>query len=130
MPKPNLALSTVAAAAEMDRRRSPRRKMPFGRTAIFEVGEQAHVVALVDLSVSGAYLAIRSAVPKNSSLRLRLRLPKGGEVALHCELVRETGDDPANGRRAGVGVRFVRLDDRTRSRLEAFVAERGSPFGR
>jgi hypothetical protein len=128
MPEPKEAAATESAVAEMDRRRAQRRKLPFGRTALLEVAGETHVVALVDLSITGAYLAIRS-VPKDSPLRLKIRVPRAGELVLPCELVRETGDDPAQGRRAGIGVRFLKLDEATTSRLAAFVAERGSSFG-
>jgi PilZ domain len=121
--------ASEGAVAEMDRRRAERRKLPFGRTALLEVAGETHVVALVDLSIRGAYLATRSAVPKDSRLRLKIRIPRAGEIVLPCELVRETGDDPAQNRRAGIGVRFLKLDEATTSRLAAFVAERGSPFG-
>jgi PilZ domain-containing protein len=123
------AAATQGSIAEMDKRRAQRRKLPFGRTALLEVAGETHVVALVDLSITGAYLAMRSAVPRDSPLRLRIRIPRAGEMALPCELVRETGDDPAQGRRAGIGVRFLKLDEATTTRLAAFVAERGSPFG-
>src|SRR5262245_11637170 len=74
MPKTSDAAATDQAVAER-RRRSPRRKLPFGRTAVLDIAGRAHLVALVDLSVSGAYLATRSAVPKAGPLRLRIRLP-------------------------------------------------------
>jgi PilZ domain len=118
--------ASEGAVAEMDRRRAERRKLPFGRTALLEVAGETHVVALVDLRIRGAYLAT---VPKDSRLRLKIRIPRAGEIVLPCELVRETGDDPAQNRRAGIGVRFLKLDEATTSRLAAFVAERGSPFG-
>jgi hypothetical protein len=122
--------ATDRAVAEPENRRSPRRKLPFGRTAVLDIAGRAHLVALVDLSVSGAYLAIRSSVPKGGSLRLRIRLPGTGELKLPCELVRnESGDDPAKGRRAGIGVRFVGVDESVLKQLEGFVSDRGRRFG-
>jgi PilZ domain len=129
MPKTRDA-ATNQAVAEPDKRRSPRRRLPFGRTAVLEIAGRAHLVALVDLSVTGAYLATRSAVPKGGSLRLRVRLPGTGELKLPCELVRnESGDDPAKGRRAGIAVRFVGVDDPVLKQLEGFVSDRGPRFG-
>ncbi len=129
MPKSKDAASTEWANSEVERRRSPRRQLPFGRTAVLEVGGRAHVVALIDLSATGAYLATRTTIPRDRSLRLKVRLPRIGEVALPCEFVRENGDDAVSGRRGGVGVRFIDLDEPTVSQLEAFVAARGSHFG-
>jgi hypothetical protein len=122
--------ATDQAVAEPEKRRAPRRKLPFGRTAVLEIAGRAHLVALVDVSVSGAYLATRSAVPKGGSLRLRIRLPGTGELKLSCELVRnESGDDTARGRRAGIGVRFVGVDEPVLKQLEGFVGDRGRRFG-
>jgi hypothetical protein len=113
-----------------DKRRSPRRRLPFGRTAVLEIDGDAHLVALVDLSITGAYLATRYEVPREGSLRLKLRLPRTGELALPCEFVRnETGDDPVKNRRAGVGVRFVGLDPSTLGQLESFVSDRAARVG-
>src|SRR5262245_15582663 len=107
MPKTRDAATTEEAVVESEKRRSPRRRLPFGRTAVLEIDGRAHLVALVDVSVTGAYVATRSAVPRDGSLRLRIRLPRTGELRLACEFVRnETGDDPVKGRRAGIGVRF------------------------
>src|SRR5262245_14034490 len=118
------------AVVQPDQRRSPRRKLPFGRTAVLEIDGRAHLVALVDVSVTGAYLATRSAVPKSGSLRLRIRLPQTGELLMPCEFVRnESGDHPVKGRRAGIGVRFVGVDAATLRQLQRFVSENGSRCG-
>jgi len=121
---------TEATGGGMEKRRSPRRKLPFGRTAVLEIDGNAHLVALIDLSITGAYLATRQDVPRRGSLRLKLRLPRTGELALPCEFVRnEAGDDPEKNRRAGVGVRFLDLDPSTLGQLESFVSDRAARFG-
>ena len=108
-----------------DRRRGRRRRLPFGRGAILESAVSNHVVAVVDLSVGGAYLATRAEVFPGQSLSLKLLLGGGGALNLPCEVVRvcprREGPDSYP---PGVAVRFGELPTTVRERLVVFVEER------
>jgi hypothetical protein len=114
-----------AARSPEDRRRGRRRRLPFGRGAILESAVSNHVVAVVDLSVGGAYLATRAVVFPGQSLSLKLLLGGGGEIKLPCEVVRvcprREGPDSYP---PGVAVRFVEVEATVRERLAVFVEEK------
>ena len=116
---------TDGTGSPSDRRRGHRRRLPFGRGAILESAVSNHVVAVVDLSVGGAYLATRAVVFPGQSLTLRLMLVGGGEIKVPCEVVRvcprREGPDSYP---PGVAVHFVELPAAIRERLTAFVEEK------
>jgi hypothetical protein len=110
--------------AEPERRRALRRKLPFGRGAILEVGERTHIVGLADVSVSGAYLTTRAplAVGDTHVLRL-LMVPERIEMALRAEIVRVAqSDHESTDHPRGVAVRFLDVTDEARERLQEYVA--------
>jgi hypothetical protein len=107
-----------------DRRRALRRKLPFGRGAILQVGERTHIVGLADVSVTGAYLTTRAPLNVGETHVLRLiMVPERIEMAVRAEVVRvaqkdhESQDHPR-----GVAVRFLDVDDDARERLQFLVA--------
>jgi hypothetical protein len=109
---------------DSERRRALRRKLPFGRGAILEVGERTHIVGLADVSVTGAYLTTRAPLSVGDTHRLRLLMvPERIEMTLRAEVVRvsqsehESTDHPR-----GVAVRFLDVDDDARERLQVYVA--------
>jgi hypothetical protein len=106
-----------------ERRRAFRRRLPFGRGAVLVVGERAHIVAVADVSITGAYLTSRAPVAAGETHLLRLLLlPTRVELELPAEVVRvslaehESPDHPR-----GVAVRFRDLDERSRELLQSFV---------
>jgi hypothetical protein len=113
-----------ASGSPEDRRRGRRRRLPFGRGAVLESTVSSHVVAVVDLSVGGAYLATRATVFPGQSLTLRLVLIGGGELRIPCEVVRvcPRGEAP-DGFPPGVAIHFQELQAAVRDRLLVFVEE-------
>jgi hypothetical protein len=101
-----------------------RRKLPLGRAAVLEIDGRPHVVGLVDLSVSGAYVMSRAAAAVGDRHRLRiLVLPERVELRLECEAVRvsqEAHESPSHPR--GVAYRFLEMDEGSLALLQAFVA--------
>ena len=114
-----------ASGSPEDRRRGRRRRLPFGRGAILESAVSNHVVAVVDLSVGGAYLATRAVVFPGQTLTLKLLLGGAGEIKVPCEVVRvcprREGPDSYP---PGVAVRFVELEATVRERLAVYVEEK------
>jgi hypothetical protein len=111
-------------AEDPERRRALRRKLPFGRGAVLEVGDRTHIVGLADVSVSGAYLTTRAplAIGDTHILRL-LMVPERIEMALRAEVVRVAqADHESTDHPRGVAVRFLDLDDEARQRLQEYVA--------
>ena len=120
-----MARDTVVTDSSGSKRRGAfRRKLPFGRAAVLVVGERAHIVGIADVSVSGAYLTTRAPVAAGETHLLKvLLLPARVEVALRVEIVRASlADHESPDHPRGVAVRFVGLDETSRSMLEAFVA--------
>jgi len=108
-----------------DRRRTRRRRLPFGRGAVLEFTGSSHVVAVVDLSIGGAYLSTRAPIAPGQSMQLRLMPVGGTELRLPCEAVRvitrrETGPDAYP---PGVAIRFLDLAADVKERLGMFVEE-------
>jgi hypothetical protein len=115
---------TDEAGGDAERRKSSRRRLPFGRGALLDVDGRTHIVGVADVSVAGAYLSTRAPVAVGETHRLRiLILPGHVELVLPAEVVRvslsahESNDHPR-----GVAVRFRELDEESRRRLEAFVS--------
>jgi hypothetical protein len=109
---------------DAERRRALRRKLPFGRGAILEVGERTHIVGLADVSVTGAYLTTRAPVSVGDTHRLRLLMvPERIEMTLRAEVVRVAqSDHESTDHPRGVAVRFLDVDDDARERLQIYVA--------
>lgn len=108
-----------------ERRRSRRRRMPFVRSGILEVGARSHIVAVTDLSAEGAFLSTRVEPEPRQAVVLRLVVPRDGRVvALPCRVVRHNPRfDAASGLPAGLAVRFKGLDADTARRIGEFAAE-------
>jgi len=105
-----------------DRRRARRRSLPFVRSAVLEVSGRKHVVAVADLSPEGAFLTSSAQIEPGTALVLRMVLPRDGrEVTLPCRAVRI--DRRAQGKQAGVAVRFVNLEASIVRRIEEFAME-------
>lgn len=111
----------------LERRRDTRRMLPFGRSAVLEVGGRNHIVSLIDLSRSGAYLGTRIRTEGQASFILKLLLPQSGaEMRIPCALVRRIEADPAGGDRLpGLAVQFHDVAVEEQQRLEAFVVAGG-----
>lgn len=109
-----------------ERRRVKRRTIPFLRGGVLRVGDESHIVTIVDLSPEGAFLASRLSIELEQPLSLQTILPRTGrQVSLPCELVwNNRRFDPATGRPAGVAVRFKHDDDEVREHL-ALLSEEG-----
>jgi hypothetical protein len=113
----------------VNRRRWRRRSLPFVRSAVLEVDERPHIVALTDIGLEGAFLSARVAIEPTSRMLLRLVIPgTSTEVELPCQLVWKTGDpDAARERPAGIAVRFKELPDAVKRRVASFARERLGP---
>jgi PilZ domain-containing protein len=108
-----------------DRRRTRRRRLPFGRGAVLETTRSSHVVAVVDLSEGGAYVATRAPFTPGHAVTLRILLTVGHELSLPAEVVRvcsrrEPGPDAYP---PGVAIRFLDLEPRVATRLARFVED-------
>ena len=114
---------------DSERRRAYRRRLPFGRGAVLEIGGRAHIVGLVDLSVTGAYVTTRTAVPIGITHHLRiLILPQRVELRLACETVRvsQAADESPDHPR-GVALCFLEMDEPSRRLLHTFVSRERGP---
>jgi hypothetical protein len=113
-----------AEGTDSDRRRALRRKLPFGRGAILQIGERTHIVGLADVSVTGAYLTTRAPLSVGDTHLLKLLMvPEKIEMALQAEVVRVAQEDhESTDHPRGVAVRFLDLDDEARDRLQVYVA--------
>lgn len=109
----------------IERRSGRRRRLPFIRSAVLEVKDRSHVVAVADLGVDGAFLSTRSPLRPGAEAVLRLVPPGlGREVTIPCCVVRRNERfDPANGRPSGVAVRFGDLEASVLRRIEEFARE-------
>jgi hypothetical protein len=114
----------VIDSSGAERRRAFRRRLPFGRGAILQVGERAHIVGLADVSVTGAYLTARAPVSAGETHVLKvLLLPARIDMALKVEIVRVSlADHESPDHPRGVAVRFLDLDETSREFLRSFVA--------
>ncbi len=106
-----------------------RRKLPFGRGAVLQVGERAHIVGVADISVTGAFLSTQAPVSVGEIHTFRLLvLPERVEISIKAEIVRlaQVANESSHHPR-GVGVRFVELDDHVREYLAFYVARKPNP---
>ena len=108
-----------------DRRRSRRRRMPFVRSAILEVGERSSLVIVSDLSPEGAFLATRVPMDPSDSAVLKLVVPRDGRIlSLPCHVLRQTkAFDAQSGLPSGMAVKFRGLDAAAVRRIEEFAME-------
>lgn len=108
-----------------ERRTTRRRRLPFVRSAILEVGARSHIVTLADMSAEGAFLSTRLSLDPERAVTLRVVLPRDGRViALRCSVVRSAARfDAASGLPAGIAVRFEGLDAAAARRIEEFASE-------
>ena len=109
---------------DAERRRALRRKLPFGRGAILEIGDKTHIVGLADVSVTGAYVTTRAPLSVGDTHVLRLLMvPERIEMALQAEVVRVAqSDHESTDHPRGAAVRFLDVDADARERLQDFVA--------
>jgi hypothetical protein len=113
-----------------ERRRNPRRALPFLRSVVLEYGDEPHIVLLLDLSAEGAFVTSRVTgglpqPPPDRPLRLRMIAPRGSrDTAVPCEVVwRSERFDPVQGRPAGVALHFLKVDPELRRSIEAFARQ-------
>lgn len=108
-----------------ERRSTRRRRLPYVRSGVLVVEGRSHIVAVVDLSPEGAFLATRIPLAAGCPVELRLVLPRAsGESRLPCTVVRRSERfDPASGQPAGLAVRFHGLDGAVVRRVEELAAE-------
>jgi len=109
---------------DAERRRALRRKLPFGRGAVLEIGDKTHIVGLADVSVTGAYVTTRAPLSVGDTHVLRLLMvPERIEMAIRAEVVRVAqADHESTGHPRGAAMRFLEVDADTRERLQDFVA--------
>ena len=120
------ASSAAAGGTRAPHRAAFRRKLPFGRGAVLQVGDRAHIVGVADLSITGAFLSTRAPVSVGETHVLRLLiLPERIELSMQAEIVRlaQAATESEHHPR-GVGVRFVNLDDAVKEYLAFYVARR------
>jgi hypothetical protein len=116
--------SSEGTGSPADRRQAGRRQLPFGRGAVLVTATSSHVVAVVDLSEGGAYIACRTAVVPGQPITLKLLLSLGGELALPAEVVRvATRREGPDAYPPGIAIRFRDLEAGIRARLALFVEE-------
>jgi hypothetical protein len=108
-----------------DRRKTRRRRLPFVRSAILDVGDRSHIVVVTDLSPEGAFLCTRLPIDAKQDATLRFVVPRDGKiVALPCHVMRQSDKlNPAEGRPTGLAVRFKGLDAASVRRIEEFAME-------
>jgi uncharacterized protein (TIGR02266 family) len=85
--------------------------------------EQAVSFVSKNLSRGGMFLAMPDAAPKGTVLQMVILLPDGSEVSVRGEIRHAVSREraEAEGRRAGVGVKFLGLDDDSKSRIGKVV---------
>ncbi len=113
-----------------ERRQCRRRVLPFVRSAVLELEGKNHIVAVADISSTGAFLSTSLEANANRLLRLKVILPgETRDVQIDCRVVRRSETpDVETGRPPGLAIRFEGLEPAIRRRLEEFTAE--SPVGR
>ena len=86
-------------------------------------GEKAgRRIACRNLSLGGAFLEMSEPPARGTAIRLVLELvPVGTSIGLEAEVVWARPEMPDRQFPAGVGVRFINLDDKARSLLEQTV---------
>jgi Tfp pilus assembly protein PilZ len=108
-----------------DRRLSRRRRLPFVRSGVLELGGRNHIVQVADLGPEGAFLATRLNVKVGEKAVLRMVLPRDGrELPLPCQIVWRSETPGARGQTsAGLAVRFQGLDAAVARRVEDSASE-------
>lgn len=83
-----------------------------------------------DLSLGGMFIATEHLIPVGEKIRVVLHLPSSTPaVKATCEVVRVV-DEPGPGQAAGLGVRFLSMDEDSHRAIGDFLAQRvGSPAG-
>ena len=122
-------MGEAAGGTRAPNRAAFRRKLPFGRGAVLQVKDRAHIVGVADLSITGAFLSTRAPVSVGETHVLRLLiLPERIELSIQAEVVRlaQAATESEHHPR-GVGVRFVDLDDEVREHLAFYVARKPNP---
>ncbi|HKO48633.1 MAG TPA: response regulator [Polyangiaceae bacterium] len=87
--------------------------------------DQLVVAYSSDLSKGGVFLCTRAFLPLNAVVRLMLDLPEnGGEIPVICRVVyvRDDAAAASSGKRAGMGLEFLDLQEDCRGRIERFIA--------
>jgi hypothetical protein len=112
-----------------DRRGSRRRRISYVKSAVLEVGQRRHIVALADLAPQGAFLRGAIEIDDDQELMLRLVLPRHSrEVSIPCRLLRRDDHfDPSTGRPAGVAVRFEGVKPSLARLLDEFAGSGPAP---
>jgi Tfp pilus assembly protein PilZ len=108
-----------------ERRLSKRRRLPFVRSGVLELGGRNHIVQVADLGPEGAFLATRLDVKVGEKAVLRMVLPRDGrELPLPCQIVWRSETPGARGQAtAGLAVRFEGLDKAVARRVEESASE-------
>jgi c-di-GMP-binding flagellar brake protein YcgR len=119
-----MASEDADASDDAERRRALRRKLPFGRGAILEIGDKTHIVGLADVSATGAYVTTRAPLRVGETHVVRLLMvPERIEMAFRVEVVRVAqSDHESTAHPRGAAVRFLEVDADARERLQDFVA--------
>ena len=82
-----------------------------------------------DLSLGGMFISTEHLIPAGEKLRVVLHLPGPAPVVkAMCEVVRVV-DEPGPGQAAGIGVRFLDMDEASRRAIGNFLAARVSGRG-
>ena len=117
---------------EPERRVTRRRSLPYVRSAVLELGDRNHIVAVSDLSPEGAFLSTRLVAAPGTPARLRIVLPRHGrELRLECEIVRRNErQEPGGARAIGLAVRFRALEGAVMRRIEEFARDGFMPAAR
>lgn len=109
-----------------DARRAPR--VAFGARVRYRTGLWRRSATLVDLSPRGCRLLLSSALKEKIAIRVQIprELAGGKPLELAGHTVRVTPADREGGIAAelSVGVRFAAMNERTKTRLRAVLAER------
>lgn len=103
--------------APIDRRRTPRVTLPRGNGQPSVVLPVSTTVQVLDLSQSGALLAVSDPLVIGQRAQLRTRI--GAEpltVQVECQRVTAGHDESAR-----VGARFADIDDESQRKIDAFL---------
>ncbi len=114
-----LAYTAIVPASGAEQRKQPRRRLPFLRSAVAQLDDRGHFVAVVDLSRGGALLESRSPFEPTPSFLLRFVLPGAfQETRLECHLIRSFQTDEGV---MALAVRFQDVEDGIARVIDEFV---------
>ncbi len=104
-------------------RREPRKPVALRVKVRMESWDQASSFVTRNLSRGGMFLSMPDAAPPGTDLQMAILLPDGSEVSVRGQIRHAVSREraKAEGRRAGVGVSFVGLDDETKQRIGKVV---------